>query len=310
MTHLTNAHTHLELGWLSSYCPGLQGVPFGKWISGIVKEKDKIKDTWLTRCTQSINEGIATLQSCGTTDVADICGTHGLSIEPIINSGLNSIVYIEVKGISPNFQFKLDRLKETIGKWRCRENSKFRLGLSIHSIYSTHPVIWSEALEYAYKERLPICIHAAESPEETEFALSGTGEIVTGYIDRYKESNLPVPNMSPIQYLCKLGALELHPLLIHCVQTEKSDIELIKKYGCTVVHCPRSNSRLLCGRMQLEQYLENDIPVFLGTDSLGSSPSLNILEEAEFASDLHSSKVSQENISSLTHKSIHDAISI
>jgi len=69
-----------------------------------------------------------------------------------------------------------------------------------------------------------------------------------------------------------------------------------------VVHCPRSNLRLRCGRMPLEQYLAQGVPVYLGTDSLSSSPSLDVFDELEVAAALHHDSVEPEAIERLIHQ--------
>jgi aminodeoxyfutalosine deaminase len=77
------------------------------------------------------------------------------------------------------------------------------------------------------------------------------------------------------------------------------DIQLIRDNGCAVIHCPRSNHLLSGGRMPLELYLAEDIPVYLGTDSLASSPSLDVREEAAFAQKIHAGRVPPDRIAQL-----------
>jgi cytosine/adenosine deaminase-related metal-dependent hydrolase len=107
---------------------------------------------------------------------------------------------------------------------------------------------------------------------------------------------------TPIKYLEDLGALDLKPLLIHGVEVDEDDICRIKVSGSSVVHCPRSNHRLRCRRMPLEDYLAQGVPVYLGTDSLASSPSLNVWDDVEFAAKLHEGKVPREAIEKLARQ--------
>ncbi len=103
-------------------------------------------------------------------------------------------------------------------------------------------------------------------------------------------------------YLAALGVLAAKPLFIHAVQVSEADIDMISQAGCAVVHCPRSNERLLCGRMPLERYLAAGVPVYLGTDSRASSPDLDIQSEARFAQKLHADLISPEDIDRLVSK--------
>jgi aminodeoxyfutalosine deaminase len=176
------------------------------------------------------------------------------------------------------------------------------IGISLHAPYSVHPELWKLGLEYTKDHNLPLCIHVAESPAEHEFMTKGTGAIADNYyVDVPK---VPSPMKSPIQFLADIGALEQKPLLVHCVQVDDEDIKLIKESGSAVVHCPRSNLRLNSGRMPLEKFLAQDIPVLLGTDSLASSPSLNIFDEVEVAIALHHGKVDAKDILALASNTI------
>jgi cytosine/adenosine deaminase-related metal-dependent hydrolase len=54
--------------------------------------------------------------------------------------------------------------------------------------------------------------------------------------------------------------------------------------------------------MPLEKYLEQGVPVYMGTDSLGSTPSLNVLDEVETAVALHWDRVKPEAIEKLLYQ--------
>ena len=101
-----------------------------------------------------------------------------------------------------------------------------------------------------------------------------------------------------------LGVLGARPLLVHAIQVTDQEIDLVAKAGCAVTHCPRSNDRLSCGRTPLERYLAAGVPVYLGTDSLASSPSLDVREESEFAQALHAKQVSPEQITQCLHRTL------
>jgi len=300
---LTNAHTHLELGWLDNYRPGVTGADFAPWIAGLIKRRRDLGDSWEGIYEASVEAGILELLSAGTTHVGDISAS-GKSIEPLLDSGLQGIVYIEVLGLDPTrAEESLNRARTLIEQWRPQERNGMRVGLSIHAPYSTSRLLWQMALDYAQKEALALCIHVAESPAEYDFLMTGEGPMVDEY---YDELNLTLPNAplaTPIRFLEDLGALALKPLLVHAVQVDRDDIRRIAESGSSVVHCPRSNLRLRCGKMPLDIFLEEDVPVYLGTDSRASSPTLNVLEEMEVAAALHYGEVETGVIEAMARKS-------
>jgi aminodeoxyfutalosine deaminase len=297
---ITNAHTHLELGWTGDYRPGLAGQPFTPWLTAMIEHRRKQGAESGRLAAESIDTGIQALLDSGTTTVGDI-SSNGLSIKPLLESGLQGVVYVEILSRwSREADERLNRARAIIDQWRPHERNGMCIGLSIHSPYTTHPLLWQKALDYARTENLPLCIHIAESPAEYEFLTGGTGALADRNAER--EGDFAAPMTTPIRYLEDLGALDLKPLLVHAVQVNDDDVRRIKASGSSVVHCPRSNLLLRCGRMPLEKYLALDVPVYMGTDGLGSSPSLNIFDEVETAIALHYDRVPPESIEKLLYQ--------
>ena len=297
---IINAHTHLELGWLKKYCPPVTGMDFAEWMEKSIRKPFRsLSGGWEQKFIEAIEAGIEQMKAAGITTVADISET-GLSIQPLLNAGMHGIVYIELYGRDvTQVDQRLRDVQEKIAKWQGKLRGGLKVGLSLHAPYSLHRQLWTKGLEYARTEKLPLCIHVAEHPAEVEYMQHGTGS----FAEVLFKDSVPfvIPQKSPIAFLEEVGALELKPLLVHAVQVTDDDIALIKKYGCTVVHCPRSNLRLQCGRMPLEKFLDAGIPIMLGTDSLASSPSLNVFEEVEIAAALHHGKVAPEKIVQMVH---------
>jgi cytosine/adenosine deaminase-related metal-dependent hydrolase len=294
---LINAHTHLELGGFAHLLPPSEGSPFVAWIQTLIAARRAIANDGLLPYQKAVEAGIAALRETGVTTVGDISAT-GVSVEPLLDSGLSGIVYLEVLGLEPTAA--LQRLREAQAKidaYRKRENA-MRLGLTIHAPYSCHPDLFREGAKWCVAENVPLCVHIAESKAETELLQHGAGDFLE-LARTLKLPEFPVPRCSPVAYLQDLGVLEAKPLLVHCVQVDEADIQRIARSGSKVVHCPRSNQRLQCGRMPLEKFLAAGVRVALGTDSLTSSPSLDIRHEAEAAVKLHTGLVPSETIYTL-----------
>lgn len=304
LTPVTNAHTHLELSKLGETCPPVTGAPLVPWMVSLAEQlRDQGKNRY-TQAQLAVEAGIEALLAAGTTVVGDLSGT-GANIEPLLSSGLKGVAYLEIVGQTvEQASERLDWARGLIDRWRPKERNGMRIGLGLQSPYSVRPELWQEALDYARKEALPISIHAAESQAEQQFLTKGSGPLIDEYYPKLGVTPLAAPHKSAIAFLEDMGALELKPLLVHAIEVSDEDIQKIKASGSTVVHCPRSNLRLQCQRMPLEKYLAAEVLVLLGTDSLASSPSLNIFDELEVAVALHHGKVEASAIEKLVHQLI------
>ncbi len=309
MHYVTNAHTHLELTALTHLCPA-QPTSFLPWLARVGW---KISRLSREEILSAIAQGIAELKTYGTTHVGDI--THSwLSVEPLLASGLNGIVYLEVLGLERESAMeRLQEAQKAIESARHHPNyGRMQVGLSLHAPYSCHPDLLRAGARWCRAENVPLCVHVAESEVETEWLLRGRlpGQArvlsplvrATGYLPT------SVPRQRPVPYLAALGVLDAHPLLVHGVYVSDEEIALIAATHCAVVHCPRSNHLLGSGRMPLERYLRANVPIYLGTDSRASSPDLNVYAEAQFACQLHHRYVPEEQIMALLHQPLEHSL--
>lgn len=71
-------------------------------------------------------------------------------------------------------------------------------------------------------------------------------------------------------------------LMAHCCYTEGAELQLMKKQQVFAVHCPTSNCNLASGMAPVRTFLENGIPVALGTDISGGN-NLSVLRVIQYA---------------------------
>lgn len=132
-----------------------------------------------------------------------------------------------------------------------------------------------------------MAVHVAESRAEAEFITADRGP----FAEAWRSRNIPREGTfrSPVAWLERTGALEAlgdRLLAIHVVQTDQADTETLKAGGCAVAVCPRSNLRHGHGPPPLARYLEAGLRIGLGTDSVASVETLDILAEARAAAEL------------------------
>lgn len=280
-----NAHTHLELTALEGVIP--EGLDMAAWILALLRTRSTLDMPALRAAAE---DGVRRSLAAGVAAVGEIC-TAGQSVRPIIESGLRGVVYYELLNGDPaQADETLARGQAQIARWREEyPGARVRFGLSLHAPYTVSRPLFERTAAWSRAEGVPLSIHAAESPAETQWLLDRTGPIRdTLYAGIGRPADLEAaPGLSPVRYLSAVGALSHDTLLAHGVQVDAADLALVAHSGAAVAHCPRSNTRLLNGRLPWAAYRAADVRLALGTDSLASSPSLSIWDEAAYALALH-----------------------
>jgi cytosine/adenosine deaminase-related metal-dependent hydrolase len=134
---------------------------------------------------------------------------------------------------------------------------------------------------------LRVSIHLAEHAAERRFLEAGDGPIVDWYERRLRlrRDLLEVAGKSPPALADELGALAPHVLLVHLTDARPEELQLVARRGSPVIFCPRSNLHIETRLPPLLAAMAAGIFPALGTDSLASSASLDVLAEARSLSD-------------------------
>lgn len=104
--------------------------------------------------------------------------------------------------------------------------------------------------EYAAETGMPVQSHLSENRSEIMWVKELEPD-TTCYGDAYN----------------KYGLFGQTPtLMAHCCYTDGEEMELMKRNGVYVVHCPMSNSNLSSGMAPIRKFLNHGINVALGTD--------------------------------------------
>ncbi len=293
---LVNCHTHLELASLPRPVGEAGFVP---WVVALVEGRREITPEAREAIAGS---GAGALLACGTTSVGDV-STAGQSIPALRRLGLRGVVYREILGLHPDAaEHRLRAAQEDLRAMQAQAaEGRLRIGLSPHSPYGLSELLFRGCDSLLLQTGMPVCIHAAESPEEVEFLATGGGAI-PGRL--YPAVGCPDPPprrraRSPAAYLEMVGALAWRPLLVHAVHVDAEDILLMVRRGVSVAHCPRSNLRLSGATAPVPACLARGLPVGLGTDSLASAPSLDLWDEMRAALALHAGSLTAADILSL-----------
>jgi len=281
----TNAHTHLELTHFARWAKELGeiAVPdsFVGWIQRVIRVKQRMVPT---RYLLSAEEGIRQSLAAGTGAVGDI-----LSCFPArtayAGTPLKGRLYLETLGLDPARNREiLNRIGALLDEPAAGALVR---GVSPHSPYtlSASAEYLEKVYDFARRRHVPLCTHLAESVDEVEFLQEADGPLarVLYPFVGWRDMLPPAARRSPVAYLEERGGLVPGNLLVHGVQVTAADVGRLARAGVTVVLCPRSNARLGVGKAPVELYLEQGVPLALGTDSLASCDTLSIWDEMAFA---------------------------
>ena len=276
---LINCHTHLELTALRGFLEPEEG-DFFAWLR-------KLTVARLERLTAddlrvSATWGAIEAARAGVTGVGDASDGACAALAALDEVGLRGIVYQEVFGPDARVaREQFDKLREKVSPLRERENARVRAGVSPHAPYTVSAPLLELVTDYALAENFPMMMHAAESAAETLLLREGRGPFAEGLARRAIEWR--TPGSSTIQYLDALGVLAARPLLAHCITVDERDMDTISKRRARIAHCPKSNAKLGHGRARLAAFIASGLTVGLGSDSVASNNTCDMLEEARFA---------------------------
>jgi cytosine/adenosine deaminase-related metal-dependent hydrolase len=266
---LVNAHCHLELSHLAGRLPA--GTGFVPWVEALVAERGRDEPEPVRARAR---EGIRALEESGTVAVGDVSNALG-HLDLLQDSRLHAVVFFELLAWDPG------RSEATLQAAEARlaggSNGRVRVRLAAHAPHSVSPPL----LEGLRQRGGPASIHLAESAAETAFLSAGGGDWAA-FLERRGLGRVPfrAPGLSPVRYLDSLGVLRPGLVAAHCVRVDAADRALLARRGVNVALCPRSNRNLGVGLPPLPELLADGVRLCLGTDSLASAESLDLLEDA------------------------------
>jgi cytosine/adenosine deaminase-related metal-dependent hydrolase len=280
---LVNAHVHVELSVLKGRVPGGRG--FVAWVDRFVATRTEVMDD---EEASAIDRAVDDLDAYATSAVGDV--TNRLTaVRPLARRGLAGSVFHEVFGmrIEP-LQRRVASLAEDVekevGPWPSKD---LAYAIAPHTLYTTHPEM-VEVLAHLARERgVRTSLHLLEHPAERRALEAGDGPMVDWLAERTKTSKeaFEWPREPPIDFADKLGALGPHVLAVHLTDATAKELAKVAERKAPVVLCPRSNLYIDVRLPPLLAVRAAGIEAALGTDSLASNASLDVLAEARALGD-------------------------
>ena len=263
-----NTHCHLELSMMKGVIP--RGTGMTGFILGIVSQRGKYSEA---AQTEAVTLALQEAWDSGTVAIGDICNSP-VSINPKkVFPQLYCHSFIELLGLNGS------QANDILNKGRVLANQFMALphSLTLHAPYSM-----SQELITATHQTHPslISVHLLESAEEREIFETGTGP----FIEFYKKIGIPFEGFStssPIDYVLNEAPVNQPIISVHNTEMTQEEIEdLAKKFPhLYFALCPRANQYIHGTHPDPNKFLRIMDRVCLGTDSLASNDSLDMLEE-------------------------------
>jgi cytosine/adenosine deaminase-related metal-dependent hydrolase len=280
---LVNAHTHLELSWMAGLVP--PAASMAAWIRDLVRVRRVGAPRGVDDEIGAARAAVFAMIAAGTAVVGDI--SNALITPRLLDeAGLSGVVFHELIG------FKVAEATAAVREAHERVASEARhrrldhpsrpsvsVTISAHAPYSVSPALFREIALRA-SNSMPLTVHLGESQEEMEFLRTGAGpmrqmlEEMGAWNPEWR-----VPGCDPVSYLDGLGYLRKGVLVVHGVHLMREALDHLRKIDAVLVTCPRSNEWVGSGPPDLAAFYASGVRVAVGTDSVASSPTLNLFDE-------------------------------
>lgn len=250
MPGFKNAHTHTAMTFLRSYADDL---PLQDWLfQQVFPREDQLtpEDVYHLDIL-----GIMEYLTSGITSNFDMYFFPPQNAKASVDCGFRTV---QTSGLN-NFGGTVELLEENYHIVNeMSDLSSFLIGF--HAEYTTSKELMEGVAKLAQKVKSPVWLHNAETKSETEECKERWG-------------------MTPTQLTDSLGMYEYGGGGYHCVWFEDADFEIYKKRGLTAVTNPASNLKLASGIAPVKRFVDEGIPLAIGTDGAASNNCLDMFRE-------------------------------
>lgn len=279
MPGMVNAHCHLELSHMRGVIPLHTGmVPFLVQVS----RQRKVEQGAVQ---QAMRDAIAELENSGVVAVGDICNTaDSISVKAASNIRWHN--FIEV--FASDGRMAAERMNTAL-----QVQQQFRTAVpqypatvTPHAPYSISPPLLT-LLQEAIGDAVAT-MHNQESAAENELFMQGSGD----FLQLYQQLNNQIDPFWPSGKSSLQSWLPSLPkpkrlILVHNVHISEEDIHFAQQHAAQY-----QQQHYYCMCIRANQYIQNEVPpidllrdrecmIVIGTDSLASNHSLDMLHELQ-----------------------------
>lgn len=260
-----NCHTHSAMTFLRSYA---DDSPLKEWLETKVfpmEAKLTSEDIyWFTKLA------ILEYFSGGITAIGDMYLQPEITARACNDMGMRCTL---ISGLN-NFTSSLEQTEREYLTWNSKEQPLVKYCFGFHAQYTCSDELLRGLSHLIHKYKAPVFMHLQETASEVESCKAEYG-------------------LTPVAYLESLGLLDYGGGGYHCVHMNEEDRRIMQRHGMYVITNPASNAKLASGMAPIEEYIQEDFVIGIGTDGAASNNCLDMFREMFLVSGL--SKLREQN---------------
>ncbi len=267
---LVNAHTHVELSALRGRVPGGDG--FVPWVARLVAARRAMDPDELAG---AIDRAVDELDAAGTAAIGDV-GNDAQAALPLARRGMQGWFFHEVVGIPrENGEANFARAAEQLA-----DVSPMRAAMVPHALYSVDAALIDRIARFTRARHGLLSVHLAESAAERAFLRDHGGPLGTALARAGLALEGVALGEDPVAAAGSVSLLAADVLAAHLADARRPELDRLAAASVRAVLCPRSNLFIQTLLPPLLDILAAGLRPALGTDSLASNTSLDVLAEA------------------------------
>lgn len=251
MPGFKNAHTHSPMTFLRSYADDMK---LQEWLFDKVFPAEALLTEddiyWLTKLA------VMEYLTSGITSSFDMYKLKHETARASEETGFRMVLCGDLN----DFGGTVRDVEDDFRKYNGNGDSLISYRIGFHAEYTTSRGLMEELAAVAHQYQAPVCVHCSETRKEVEECRGRSG-------------------MTPVAYMDTLGLFRHGGVLFHGVHMDDSDFEIIKNRGIYIVTNPASNLKLASGIAPVKRYVDQGIPVAIGTDGPASNNCLDMFRE-------------------------------
>lgn len=159
----------------------------------------------------------------------------------------------------------IERNEDLIREFHNTANGKIKIWVGLEHLFYCSKEMFAKARDLSEKYGVAIHTHTSEQQQEVAAVQEKFGK-------------------RPIELFEQYGILKPGTLLAHCVWLDDHELDILRRTGTSVAHCPVSNAKLACGMLPYDGLRQRQISIGLGTDGGISNNALSMFESMKFGS--------------------------